>query len=371
MTCFGRIVYEHRQPAFSRRADGATARSYNERMQAYGSDRVRPGDGEQLVLVSRFPKQWTPRAPKSLTTAEFPGTAVLWEERYFEVVDAELLPQGGVRYVLEPWLEMHIMRTTDRYDPDREAERLAEWRALHSRETKRKSASALALLTGHLPSVVQEELGRDLGILPTRLTIVSAFGVYAVVIGLVLWIVSGIIEQRPKPFPIFMLTGYLFVESTFRFVVAWLGGRSMGSAVGTLGYLLYYYTVADRSRAVSPFAREKGTLAPISEASEERATSDALLLREPLVTLLGRADQARVAKRFGYDYRRQSRFIAAVILVFASLGVATSIHSGARISLLVAASLAGEQLYRLAVLGRRPAGSVLGILARPFVRKLL
>jgi hypothetical protein len=340
-------------------------------VQAYGSDRVRPGDGEQFVLLSRFPKQWRPRAVKTLTTAEFPGTAVLWDEHYFEVVEVEALVQGGVRYVLEPWREMHIMRTTDRYDAGREAERLEEWRALHSRETKRKSAKALALLTGHLPSVVQEELGRELGILPTRLTLVSAFGVYAIVIGLVLWIVSGMIEQRPKPFPIFILAGYLFAETTLRFVVAWLVGQSMGSAAGTLGYIAYYYTVADRSRAVSPFAREKGTQAPISEASEERAASDALLLREPLVTLLSPTDQARVAERFGYDYRRQSRFIAAVILAFASIGIVTSIHSGARISFLVAAGLAGEQLYRLAVLGRRPAGSVLGVLARPFVHKLL
>jgi hypothetical protein len=94
-------------------------------------------------------------------------------------------------------------------------------------------------------------------------------------------------------------------------------------------------------------------------------------MRESLVTLLSPADQARVAARFAYDYKRQSRFIAAVILVFASLGIATSLHSGAVISLLVATILAGEQLYRLAILGRRPVGSMLGILARPFVRKLL
>ncbi|MDP9362489.1 MAG: hypothetical protein M3P29_13690 [Acidobacteriota bacterium] len=340
-------------------------------MQAYGSDRVRPGDGEQLVLLSRFPKQWTPRAVKTLTTAEFPGTAVLWEESYFEVVDAEALPQGGVRYVLEPWRDMHIMRTTDRYDADREVERLAEWRAQHARETKRKTANALALLTGHLPSAVQEELGRELGILATRLTLASVLGMYVVVIALVLWIVSGILEQTPRPFPIFILTGYLLAETSLRFVVGWLGGRSMGSSVGILSYIVYYYTVADRSRAVSPFASEKGMRVPISATPEERAASDALLLREPLVTLLSPADQARVAERFGYDYRRQSRFIAAVLLVFASLGIATSIHSGARISFLIAAGLAGEQLYRLAVLRRRPAGSVLGILARPFVRKLL
>ena len=131
--------------------------------------------------MSRFPKQWTPRAAKTLTSAEFPGTAVLWEERYFEVVDAEGLAQGGVRYVLEPWREMHIMRTTDRYDAEREAERLLEWRAGFSRERKRKSTNALALLTGHLPAAVQEELGRELGVSPRRLTLISVAGVFAVV----------------------------------------------------------------------------------------------------------------------------------------------------------------------------------------------
>jgi hypothetical protein len=340
-------------------------------MQAYGSDRVRPGDGERFVLMSRFPKQWTPRAAKTLTSAEFPGTAVLWEEQYFEVVDAEGLAQGGVKYVLEPWCEMHIMRTTDRYDAEREAERLIEWRAGFSRERKRKSANALALLTGHLPAAVQEQLGRELGVMPRRLTLISAWGVYAVVIGLALWIVGGVMEQNERPFPFMILTAFLFVETSIRFLTGWRIGRPIGSTAGLFGYIVYYYTLADRSRAVSPFAEEKGMSIAISETPMERAASDALLMRESLVTLLQPADQARVAARFGYDYRRQSRIIAAVILAFAALGIASSIHRGAVISLLIASLLAGEQLFRLAVLGRRPAGSVLGILARPFVRKLL
>jgi hypothetical protein len=340
-------------------------------MQAYGSDRVRTGDGEQFVLLSRIPKAWTPRAAKSLTTAEFPGTAVLWEERYFEVVDAEALPQGGVRYVLEPWREMHVMRTTDRYDAGREEERLVEYRAQLSRETKRKSASALAMLVGHLPAGVQEEIGREYGILPARLTLLSVLPIYAVVIGLVLWIVSGIMTATPRPLPAYILTGYLFIETSFRFMVAWLIGRPIGSAAGTLGYVLYYFTVANRARAGSPFVREKGTKAPIGEVPEERAVSDALMLREPLVTLLSPADQARVAERFGYDYRHQSSIIAAMILFFALLGVATSVHRGGVISLLVAVAVGAEQVYRLVVLRRRPAGSILGIVARPFVRKLL
>lgn len=340
-------------------------------MQAYGSDRVRPGDGEQFVLLSRIPKAWTPRVAKSLTTAEFPGTAVLWEERYFEVVDAEAMPQGGVRYVLEPWREMHVMRTTDRYDAGREAERLIEYRAQISRETKRKSANAFGFLAGHLPACVQEELGRELGILPVRLTLLSVFGIYAVVMGLVLWFVSGMMAGTPVQLPIVILTLYLFAETSFRFFVAWLVGRPIGSAVGTLGYILYYFTVADRTRAVSPFAREKGTKVSISEASEDRVLSDALMLREPLVTLLSPADQARVAERFGYDFRHQSTIIAAMILFCALLGVASSVYRGAVISFFVAVAVAVEQVYRLAVLRHRPAGSIFGIAARPFVRKLL
>jgi hypothetical protein len=341
-------------------------------MQAFGSDRVRPGDGEQIVLLSRIPKrQWTPRVARTLTSAEFPGTAILWEERYFEVVDAESLPQGGVRYVLEPWQEMHAMRTTDRYDAAREAERTAEYRAQLSRETKRKSANALSILAGHLPAYVQEEMGRELGIPPARLTMISALGIYAIVISLVMWIASGMMAHTPRPPAVFIVTAYLFVETTFRFFVAWMMGRPAGSAVGIFGYILFYFTVADRARAVSPFGREKGTAATISATPEERVASDAMLLREPLVTLLSPSDQARVAARFGYDFRHRSSFIAGFILVFALIGIATSLHRHARISLLVALAIGIEQIYRLAVLRQRPAGSFLGIVARPFVRKLL
>lgn len=332
---------------------------------------MRADDGERVVLLSRIPKAWTPRAPKTLTTAEFPGTAVLWEERYFEVVSAEALQQGGVRYVLEPWQEMHAMRTIDHYDDAHEAARLADYRVRLARESKRKSAKVLAVLAGHLPAGVQEEMGRELGIIATRLTIMSVLGVYAVIIALMLWIVTGVMAQNPRPLPVYIVTGYLFLETSLRFGIAWLIGKPAGSAIGVISYLLYYYTVANRNRAVSPFAREKGTIVTISETPAERAVTDALLMREALVTLLSPADQARVAARFGYDYRHQSSLIAILILFFSAIGVATSLHRGAIISTIAASVLAAEQLYRLAILRSRPAGSILGIAARPFVRKLL
>ena len=95
-------------------------------------------------------------------------------------------------------------------------------------------------------------------------------------------------------------------------------------------------------------------------------------MREALVTLLSPADQARVASAI--RLRLPAPVVASspsIILVFAVIGIATSLHRGAVISTSSPASLAGEQIYRLAILRRRPAGSILGIAARPFVRKLL
>ena len=64
-------------------------------MRAYGSDRLRVA-GEKLILWTRVPKpKWVARVPKTLTKSEHPGTAILWEDQFFEVVKAEQLPNGA------------------------------------------------------------------------------------------------------------------------------------------------------------------------------------------------------------------------------------------------------------------------------------
>src|SRR5688572_7959016 len=96
-------------------------------MQPHGGDRVRVV-GERIILLSPIAKGWTARVPKQGTHSEHPGTAVLWDEQYFEVVSADMTA-GGVRYVLMPWREEHTIRQFAAYDEASEAERIADYSA--------------------------------------------------------------------------------------------------------------------------------------------------------------------------------------------------------------------------------------------------
>ena len=337
-------------------------------MQAFGSDRVRPGEGERMILACRRTKGWTARVAKTLTSAEFPGTAVLWAERYFEVVLEEVLPQGGVRYVLEPWRDSNVMRVVDHYDAATEGQRAEEYRLALLREKSRKSANAIGFLTGHLPAIVQHEMAMELGILPPRLTFLSILSTYAVVAAMVLVCVSYIMRQEVVPLPLIAIAIYLSVENTIRVLIYWTQSRPIGSTIGWILYLVYWGIAG---RGPSPFSTQKGYAVKVTEAPAEIARRDSFAVREAFVTLLAPADQARVAERFGYDYRRDSTAVAVMILIVAVVGIVSSYVKGAVIALIIAAALAAEQIIRLIAFRSGPAGSVLRFVVRPFVRKLL
>jgi len=337
-------------------------------MQAFGSDRVRQGDGEQIFLSSRLSKGWTPRVAKTLTSAEFPGTAILWDERFFEVVSADELKQGGVRYVLEPWRDHHAMRVTDRYDAESEAFRAGEYRRSIRQEAARKTANIAGVFTGNLPAIVQEQLARELGIMAPSLTFISILGTWLVVGGLVLGCVSYVMRREPMPLFLIVPAIYLSIENSFRFLIYWTQSRPIGSTIGWILYALFHFITG---RGPSPFGVEKGYSVRVSAPPDDIARRDAFAVREAFVTLLTPEDQARVAERFEYDYRRESPAVAITILLVAAVGVVSSYMRGAVIALIVAAALGIEQIVRLAAFRRGPAASVLRFVVRPFVRKLL
>ena len=346
-------------------------------MRAYGSDRVAAGaEKGTFLLSSRLPKGWTARKPKKLNRIEFPGTAVLWDDVLFEVIGIEALP-NGVRYTLAPWDDGHAVRASERYDDATEQRRVAEWRAAHARERHRLTANLLGFLTGHLPAAVQEHLASEVGIVPNRLTILSCLPELVALAFAATTIVQAIMDNRPIPW----LAGVAVLfggDALLRLMFVMTQGRPIGSPAGLLLYGVWFAIAGRRGGAPSPLTHPKGNDVRFLPPPDDVAALDAFHMREPLITLLTPAEQERAAERFGYDFRRSARTVAALILTFAILGVITSIRTlawglsiSAASSLLVAGFLAVEQIVRLATLRHHPAGSILAPLARPFVRRYI
>lgn len=328
-------------------------------MQAYGSDRIRK-DGDRWLLSTRLEKGWTPRVEKTSTSAEFPGTAVLCDEQYFEVVSVDAIP-NGVRYTLEPWREQHAMRQTDRYDAESEIARAEVRRAAITHNKRRRVINLVGIFAGHLPADVQEKLGAEYGVFPHWLTLMSTAGMYALaVIGFL--VATDRIMKGEIPAWLLIASLLLAVETIFRTGFALMGRRPIGSFIGIISYTIY--AAVTGTLVVSDLPK-------IPDAPEHVAAQDALAMREPLVTLLPRHDQLRVAQRFDYHYERLSPKVAGMILIFAGLGAVTAGQKGHIPGMLVAAGVAAEQLYRLFEFRRGPTGSILGFVVRPMVRKLL
>jgi hypothetical protein len=347
-------------------------------MQPYGSDRIRVAEDGRVILVSRRPKGWEPRIAKTLTTSEHPGTAVLFGEEYYEVVEASAQEAGGVRYVLTKWKDEHAIRVSDRYDEESENARIAKHDAAVSREKKRVGATLIGILIGHLPAMVQERMASELGLLPVRLTLLSLLLPFAIILTIVWRVVSTVMAQDQPSLVLVIFAAILFAESIIRFFVAMTQARPLGSIAGFLVYLLAY-GLGPKREMVSPFAVPKGYATTIATSPEEdRAIADEILLKEPLLTLLSKSEQYLLAARYGYDYRRQSWKTAVHLLVIAFIGIGSSVATlrhtprlSAAVSLVVAILLGIEQFVRLKSLRNGPAPSVLGVIARPFARRLL
>ena len=348
-------------------------------MQPHGSDRLRTGDDGRHVITSRYPKGWEARKPRTLTSREHPGTAILWDDEWFEVVAAEHLPGGAMRYVLDRWPEQFAMRISDRYDGDSEQLRETEHRAKLLREKGRKTANVLGMFTGQLPASVQEQLASELGLLAPKLTLISLLPQFAYIAAVAYAFAGGLIDRVNGPSIAAVAVAVFFViENLIRFNIAYFHNRPIGSAIGMIVYLVAYAFGVRKAGGVSPFAQPRGTAIFKTEAPEDVALRDALTTRGPLMTLLPAAEQRMLRDRYGYDYRESATTVAAIILTFSLAGAVSSFLTLSRgpsisalASLLVAGGLSIEQLVRLSAFRSGPAGSVLGFIARPFVGRLL
>ncbi|HEU4887294.1 MAG TPA: hypothetical protein VFV49_05365, partial [Thermoanaerobaculia bacterium] len=327
-------------------------------MLTHGADRVRQS-GDRVILQSAIAKGWTPRTPKTLTNAEHPGTAVLWDEQYYEVVEAAALPSGGVRYVLMPWREDHTIRTFESYDAESEGLRIAD----HERVQRQRRAGFLTRLSGfvlgYLPAPVQMHLENELGVRATRMTLLSCI-LPMVVLGVCVYAKAEARMNRvesPVPVLLWPIVVFLALESMIRFFVVMSQGRPMGSLFGSIGYGIYYALSKKREQLPSA-SGGRGYSVAFAPPPEDVAKRDSLTLKEPLLTLLPAAEQKQLAERVGFDYRRTASGVAWVILVGAALGAFTA---STVVAMLIAAAVVIEQALRLVKLRREPTGSIFGV----------
>jgi len=350
-------------------------------MQPHGSDRVREREDGAIVLSCRLPKEgWQPRVPKTLTRSEHPGTAILWEDAYYEIIEMEVVA-NGVRYTLAPWSDAHTMRVSDAYDAESELLREAARRDVTRRNQGRKAATLLGFLTGHLPAAIQEQLAHETGINPPLLTMVSAIPEMLPAAWLIHRFVGARLGQSPPlaiPLPIVFLFLYMSLDATVRFGFAWLNSRPLGSVFGIIGYAIYYAFSRKKADRIAPLAAPRGEGTMMAEVPADVQLRDSVKVREHLITLLPRDEQQRIAARFAYDHRRIAPGVAYVILFLAILGTVSSWNNlrvgggfGALVTLASAVYLVVEQIVRLTQFGDHPAGSILGYVVRPLTRKFL
>lgn len=345
-------------------------------MRAYGHDRCRELDG-RWILHSRIAKGWTARTGATLVHAEFPGTAVLWDGEYFEVVEATPLQHGGVRYVLLPWRDDHTIRTFEAYDLESERRRLADFELAQRQRKASAGARWSGVLLGHLPAVVQEDLQNRLGVNPTRMTLISAVPP-VVLFGICIFLGAGaLLGQNKVRIPIYVVLplAAMTAESIIRMTVALSTTRGIGSVAGWAAYIGWW--LATGRRGVSPFS-SRGESVAFTPSDPEIDARDRYELLAPLLTLLPAADQQRFAERWGFDYRSHANGVAAIVLLFASAGAWTAYGRfaeqagiSALLSMILASFVAIEQIVRFVLFRRGPAGSVLGILVRIAARKSL
>lgn len=352
-------------------------------LEAYGGDQVRHLPDGSSEIQSPLDKGWRGTRARTSTSPEFPGTPVLWSERWFEVTFVRRLEDGSRVYVLRPWRAEHPIRNPSRYDPASEAGRQAE----HARSEQRGRNSigiALAgLVIGHLPSHAQREIEREYGFSAMTLSLTSLLLPFLFVV----WVATRLpVQGLPPPHatPGQMLVGVaLFVESLARFLLIMKMSSPWGSVIGLVGYEIWRMSTSkgaafERRAAVK--AEERLRTHSDAVATAAIAERDEYELRAPFLALLSPTEQLQLRSTYGFDPRTHGLRSALVIGLFSLLGTWTSFVKIAEgdatlwtwSALVVAVLITVEQTRRLMVIGGgRPAGSVLGGLVRPWCRNLL
>jgi hypothetical protein len=347
---------------------------HDDTRRAFGEDRLEAGGDGEVWLHCPAPKAWLARRPKTLTTAEYPGTAVEWQGGVFEVLRTEPQADGSIRYRLAPWEEAHAIRRMERYDAASEVARGAEQLDRRERIRRRRLSILFAPLVGLLPGETQKRMEGEFGAPAVAMTIASALPLaVAGFLGLFDHLLRsvggglGLPEVLTPPFPVAI---YLCMESALRLASAVAAGEPMGALPVVVAAMAW-------REARAPGSGSRGRSRPLPDA--ERDALDRFRMLEPMLSLLAPEEQRTIARRFPFDPIRWGRITSWALLIVGVVEAGASLVSlfVGRLGiadaawLLAGGFLALEQVRRLRILrSGSPAGSVLGVLVRPLARPL-
>ncbi len=339
---------------------------------AFGTDVAEPLPDGSIGLICAVSKGWAGQARGSQTRAEHPGTAVRWHDAIYEVVEANPLATGAVRYRLAPWQDRHAIRVIERYDASSEAARGTERVRRNDSVRERRLAILFSPLIGHLPGPVQERLESEIGAPALAMTVISAAPIFVLgILGLLSYIL-GVFGAAPlfHPAPPLLLSIFFASESAVRIGSAWIAGHPMGSVAGTA---LYRAVAALRGRG-TPISRA------VARPSAGLTDQDLFRLLEPALSLLPRMDQQRLERRYDFAWRKWGLITAALLFAVGALNVLAAAAAFAGdvagtsevVWIFLGTALSVEQGLRWRDISRgRPRGSVLGVAVRPFAARLL
>jgi len=118
---------------------------------------------------------WKERVPGTATRATFPGSAVEFENLFFEVRKVEFDPAGRYRYYLSAWDNCYPIRTPITYSVETCLRTAREQKSDRKQNLVRAFFPLLAPLAGLLPAAMQRSIENNVGFPATLMTTLSAF----------------------------------------------------------------------------------------------------------------------------------------------------------------------------------------------------
>ena len=237
------------------------------------------GDGYQLRIDAPFEKPgWKARSFSPTGQSIFPGTAIEFEGKYYEITfqDYEPGPPMRICYFLNAWEERFPIRVQFHYNKEECRNTALAYRDRLKSNQQRVFLTLLSPLLGMLPAEDQIRIGNKFGMDATRLTFVSGLVQLVPSAFLIIFFLSSVFGKVPLPGPfwihwIYPAGFYFFAESLMKMLTASKLEEPVGSLILSFPILTAraFLSLLDPARRQKKFEK----LEPLSEKERSSLAS--------------------------------------------------------------------------------------------------